>query len=125
MSPSLTSVSSRRMTRNGALILGTIVVLGAGLVGVRSELLNWRRATAARWSTISVGDDEAMVRSVLGPPRFEFSGPRTDSGYALEGYHRPRRGITKRVLVYLERDQILYVWIDDRGRVEEVLSGGS
>lgn len=77
------------------------------------------------WSTITIGDTEAIVLERLGQPNKLSIAEEAPVDYYLPGYGRRERVITNRVLVYLRHDLILYVWIDNAGKVEEKFVGST
>jgi outer membrane protein assembly factor BamE (lipoprotein component of BamABCDE complex) len=103
--------------------LGVLVLVGAAGVGL--YLKNWRAETHRRWDLITVGDSEEYVRSTLGTPTFEYEYGNVPEVYYVEGYGRRERPVTGKVLIYLNTDMILYVWVDRHGRVEEIFRGTS
>jgi len=116
------------MTRARSIWLGIatfFLVLLICFCAVGFYLERWRAPTYERWRQIAVGDTEAKVRASLGTPRYEYDAASAPADYYIEGYGKPDRGITGRVLIYLERDLVLYVWIDADGRVEEMMRGVS
>ncbi len=61
----------------------------------------------------------------LGPAQREYHKSNAPDDYRVPGYARPVRDLGIKVLVYLKNDLILYVWIDEDGKVEEVFHGTS
>jgi hypothetical protein len=84
-----------------------------------------RSDTIVKWNQIQVGDTEVSVRSRLGEPNIEYARESAPTDYYVSGYRRRERPITNRVLIYMGADLVLYVWVDDAGRVEELFRGVS
>ena len=104
------------------IILGLLVI---GLIIVAYQFEKWRAPTREAWSQVHVGDDHVAVRELLGPPFREYSRESAPDDYYVSGHARPERSISNRVLIYMGRDLIMYVWIDLNGRVEEKFIGPS
>lgn len=111
-------MNARWRSLRKALVLAAL--LGIALLAVILELKLWRAPTMENWQNVVVGMTQAAVRERLGPPRHEYQRETAPSDYYVSGYGRKERPITNRVLIYLERDLVLYVWIDASGQVEEV-----
>jgi hypothetical protein len=79
-----------------------------------------------RIGRLSPGTQESEVWHILGAPTevHEASSPGVD--YRVPGWEVPDRRPTHKVLVYFPcPDRIVYVYIDERERVEYVFAGGS
>jgi len=101
--------------------LAFVVVIGT--FGVIWE--SWRKPTRDLWASVIIGDSEQSVLERLGNPYRAFDANTAPPDYYVRGYRRRERPITNRVLIYLGRDLILYVWIDQTGRIEEKFVGSS
>jgi len=86
---------------------------------------DWRNPALSKWSRVHVGDKEARVRALLGKPVFDWSQETAPAEYRISGYRWPERGINGKVLIYMEADLILYIWLDESGAVEEMFTGAS
>jgi hypothetical protein len=74
---------------------------------------------------IKKGMREKAVRQTLGEPYKEYEKGTAPDDYYVGGYTHPNRGINHRVLIYISGDWICYIFIDDKGLVEETFVGGS
>lgn len=109
-------------------VLRTCVLLGVvalAITIVGQQLKQWRQPTRVVWGQVSQGDPEDKVRRMLGVPRLEYTRANSPPSYYVDGYGKPSRGITSRVLIYFGSDMVLYVWLDENGRVEETFIAGS
>ena len=115
----------RRQIKTYALLgLASLVVLLA-VWSVRESLEEWRAPANALWDRISVGDPESLVLRILGEPLIEYQKNTAPPDYYLAGYGRKERPITGEVLIYCKSDMVLYVWLDEIGRVEDMFRGVS
>lgn len=94
-----------------------------GAVGL--WLHQWRAPTMRAWNQIAIGQTEVEVRRLIGAPIKEYVRDEAPDDYRIEGYGRPDRSITGKVLIYLATDLVLYVWLDANGRVEETFVASS
>ena len=75
---------------------------------------------------IKVGVTEAEVIRSLGDPHQVQSPGTGQQTCQLSGFSHSQKLISTRCLIYLgNHDAIAYVYIDNRGRVEDVYVGGS
>jgi hypothetical protein len=81
--------------------------------------------TIARWNQIKLGDSMALILKRFGPPTYEYEAKSAPTDYYLSGYQKRERPISNRVLIYVEGDLALYVWIDRLNCVEDMYWGGS
>ncbi len=102
-----------------------VAVIVFGFVYVGQELAHWRAPAMADWAKIRLGDSEERVREIMGPPRAEYLAASAPADYRVSGYARPTRGIGCKVLVYIKKDLVFFVYIDVLGRVEDKFSGPS
>ena len=79
----------------------------------------------AEFRKIKVGMTEAEVRAALGKPLHEYTQKSAPSPYYVKGWTYKERPISSKVLIYIKAEPIAYIWIDGRGRVEDVFVGGS
>ena len=83
------------------------------------------RAERERFQTITVGMTESAVTERLGQPLRRYRKESAPSPYYHSGYAYKERPISGGVLIYVGIETILYVYLDERGNVEEVFVGGS
>ncbi len=102
-----------------------IVGLGLGTFFVGSVKEEWRAPTRSQWEKVKAGDDELAVRNILGEPVHSYERVTAPADYYFSGYGRKIRPISGKVLIYLKTDLILYVYLDQSGRVEETFVAGS
>ncbi len=114
-----------RVRRTIYWLLACFGVFAVSLAFVSYELERWRGPTRAIWEQVRIGDTEQRVRSLLGPPRKEYDRENAPVEYYINGYGRPERPVSLRVLIYLDADLVMYVWIDESGKVEDIFTGHS
>lgn len=102
-----------------------VVAFAASVAVVGTMLETWRQPTTDRWAKIVPGDPLDKVLSELGHPLRQYTAASGPHDYYVSGYGRKERPISHRVLIYMAKDMILYVWIDVNERVEEVFVGVS
>lgn len=116
----------KRVTRAWVTITVTILLVSVlALLYVGRVLETFRRPAMRAWSQVQVGDHEAVVRSLLGAPHREYSAKGAPRDYYVPGYARRVRPIRGGVLIYTGSDLVMYIWIDDDGRVEDIFIGSS
>ena len=72
------------------------------------------------------GLTEPQVIRLLGAePTHVYDRESAPVDYYVEGWSRKERSITHRVLIFMLGEPICYVWLDDRGLVEDFFVGGS
>jgi hypothetical protein len=107
-------------------VAGIVALLGVAAFGLVGFLLwDFRHDTRKLWSQVRLGDTEISVRQRVGAPRREYEKGSAPSQYYESGYRHRDRPITARVLIYMGADLIFYVWIDEKGYVEDVFIGTS
>ena len=75
---------------------------------------------------LQLGLNEAQVIELLGEkPAHTYDRESAPVDYYVEGWSRKERPITHRVLVFMLGEPICYVWLDERGLVEDFFVGGS
>lgn len=97
------------------------LILLALFLAVKQFMDDYRQPTLAKWQTLHVGMSADDVQRNLGAPRFEYQASNAPEDYYVPGYGRKERDISNRVLIYLERDLVLYVYIGTDGNVEETV----
>ena len=104
-----------------------LAVLGlGGCLGVSVLVLeSMRRPTRQLWSNVVIGSDEAFVRSTLGSHYKEFERTSAPENYYVSGWRHKVRPISSKILIYMGGDLVLYLWLDESGRVEDIFTGGS
>jgi hypothetical protein len=102
-----------------------IFLMVCGFFVVGFYMSSWRAPTYALWHRVKIGDNEAVVRSVLGEPRYAYEKATAPEDYYIEGYGKKVRPITGKVLIYSGTDLIMYVYLDSAGRVEEKVIANS
>lgn len=106
-------------------VAGLLVLLGL----VAFTNMYWRQQNEPDYSNaagITKGMDEDEVRVRLGEPWRTYERANAPSNYFIEGYSHPNRAITGKVMIYFGgSDMIVYVYVDEDGRVEEKFIGGS
>ena len=109
------------------IVTGLILVgaLMAGVFVVGHQLEQWRAPTREKWNRVTQGMEESAVREVLGDPIREFNKTNAPVDYYEPGYGFKKREITGKVLIYLATDLVLYVYLDESGRVEETVIASS
>lgn len=105
-----------------AVFAGTFLA-GGGYMFVKFS--RWRRLFRERWQKVQFGDAEKAVRELLGTPLREYDRGNAPADYYLPAYAKKIRAISGRVLIYTGADEVFYVWIDEKGQVEDVFHGGS
>lgn len=114
-------ISRRRVIVGAAACLpGTVTFLA-----VRTTLDRWRAPAVERRERVSLGISESAVLDLLGPPYRRHDRADGVADYHVSGFARPNRDIAARVLIYMEKDMVLYVYLDHQGRMEDVFIGGS
>ena len=68
-------------------------------------------------------EDEVVSR--LGKPFRVYERATAPENYYVEGYSFEKRAIKNKLLIYVEAEPILYVYLDEGRRVEHVYIGGS
>lgn len=106
------------------LIAGSVCLI-VGMVVIGGYLDKWRTPTRNLWSQVNPGDSEESVRGALGAPYREYDPESAPPDYYVSGYARRERPITGKVLIYLGKDMVFYVWLDQAGHVEETFAGTS
>lgn len=74
------------------------------------------------------GRKESEVIKVFGTPDFTIYAEQVRQGtvqYPIEGYDKPDKEISNKVLVYIKGDAIFYFYIDHHGIVEDIFYGRS
>jgi hypothetical protein len=113
--------------RRGALlaVLATLATVSLAMLCVKRHMEQWRARVRALWDQVAIGDSEAHVRQILGAPGRAYDKATAPPDYYVDGWQRPEREITNKVLIYFGADMVFYVWIDEEGKVEETFRGGS
>lgn len=117
-------VKRASLTHRIALIALIATVVGGATIGSTAIYL-WRRPTVELWQRVTIGLSEAEVRSVLGAPWREFHRETAPQDYYVPGYSRKKRPISAKVMIYLDRSMICYVWFNSSNRVEDIYYGPS
>jgi hypothetical protein len=78
----------------------------------------------SRFESIEPGMTRARVIELLGTPLAEYSKEDAPSDYTVPGYDSKKRPISGSVLVYQGVYTVAYVYLSERGMVEEVFIGG-
>jgi len=102
-----------------------LCVLGVVAVGMFLWFLDpsGQRELAAK---LRPGQTEAQVISLLGEePAFVYDRETAPVDYYVDGWSRKERAITHRVLIFMPGALICYVWLDERGLVEDSFVCGS
>jgi hypothetical protein len=105
-------------------IILSLLVLASFLI-VGRFLSDWRGPTLQKWAQVCIGDTEEQVLSTLGNPIKCITAQNASDVYYVEGYRKKSRSITSKVLIYMERDLIFYIWIGRDDRVEDTFIGTS
>lgn len=74
------------------------------------------------------GRKESEVVKVFGIPKFTIDAEQVRQGtvqYPIEGYAKPDKKISNKVLVYIKGDAIFYFYINHHGIVEDIFYGPS
>ncbi len=116
---------AKPMLRMFVWVCGVFLITAAGVWVVSDQLTEWRSQTTALWDQVAVGAAESDVKRILGEPYREYDRSASDTDYYVSGYAAKKRPITGKVLIYLGRDLVLYVWLDPGGIVEECFRGSS
>lgn len=74
---------------------------------------------------IVLGMSEDDVRDKFGKPQYEYTKENAPKNYYIDGYSNKKRYISNKVLIYIFTEPIAYIWINDKGKVEEFYVGGS
>jgi hypothetical protein len=75
---------------------------------------------------LQLGLTEAQVIRLLGEePAHVYDREGAPVDYYVDGWSRKERPITHRVLIFMLGEPICYVWLDERGLVEDFFVGGS
>ena len=75
---------------------------------------------------LQLGLTEAQVIRLLGEePAHVYDREGAPVDYYVDGWSRKERPITHRVLIFRLGEPICYVWLDERGLVEDFFVGGS
>jgi hypothetical protein len=98
-----------------------LVVVMAALCAACSEFEEHRR----EFRKVKIGMTEAQVTELLGQPFRLYTKDDAPVDYYVKGYSYKERAITNRVLIYVKVEPICYVYIDQKGIVEDVFVGGS
>lgn len=107
-------------------IAGGVFLLFAILMAIVGFALHeFRRDSHALWDQVAIGESEESARSKLGPPFREYTRESAPADYYVSGYRKRERSISSRVLIYMGADLVLYIWIDENDRVEEMFRGVS
>ncbi len=75
-----------------------------------------------------LGKTEKDVVKALGPPTHVIHKWQVEKGivkYPVEGYAKPQRSITNKVMIYIKGDAIFYIYINHKGYVEDIFYGPS
>ena len=112
----------------GCLVLATLVGIALLLV-VGSAVEREERRTfpeIACFESIRPGMTEQQVRHLVGEPDEMYEKDTAPAHYYADGYSYEQRPISNKVLIYwYGADDIAYIWIGPKGRVEHVFLGGS
>ena len=82
-------------------------------------------APPREYRAIEVGMREEPVKQLLGEPWMDSSEASAHRDFRDLGYEYPLREVSHKVLVYIEGDNALYVYISLEGLVEYVYLGKS
>ena len=99
--------------------IAATVVLSVLFVGVR--FLRRRKPTREIWESVGRGMRESSVRALLGTPSHEYTQVDAPSGHYFANCGQMKLDISGKVLIYLEKDLVLYIYFDTAGRVEETV----
>ena len=126
--PRTTDLESNVATKRAGLrLLAATVVLCATVVIVSGTMLRaWRRPTLAMWEQVKLGDTEAEVLAIAGPPDRQYDRDSAPERYYIGEMAYRARPITWKVFIYRgDPDLTMFVWFDESGRVEDIFIGGS
>lgn len=105
-------------------LLGVVLLAAvAGPIARTVKRLVWPELRA--YESIRFGITEHEVRARLGEPFRTYTRETAPKNYYLPSYGYEERQITNKVLIYVTSEPILYVYLDSRSRVEDVVLGGT
>jgi hypothetical protein len=83
------------------------------------------RKEHSKFFQVKRGMRDVEVRLLLGDPLLMHEANTAPENYYVSGYEWKERPISHRVIIYMEKDGICYVYINRDGHVEDVFVGGS
>jgi hypothetical protein len=111
------------------------VIALVGCVALGLAVLHLLARWADRWfnepylsraEAVQRGMTEGQTTERLGEPAYVYEAQIAPQNYYVDGYTYRKRPISNKVLIFFGGgDLIVYVWIDNHGRVEDVFIGGS
>lgn len=107
----------------GWLCVAALFVVGTAFVGY--TMYRWRKPAIQEWRQVTVGMEEVDVTRLLGPALFAYTQPDVPDDYYIDGYGYRERAVSHRVLIYMGRDMVFYVWLSPENRVEDTFRAGS
>lgn len=127
-----TTVGNSRVRRLGRRLLVAIGVvalacaLGAVfLIWALPDPKRMLHSDEYRFESIAVGMTEDQVAKILGPPDLHYTREDAPNDYCWPGYECKRRPISGKVLIYKGLVLVTYVYLNEKGTVEEVFAGGT